>query len=600
MSRSIIKKIISVMLCLPMLFALPAGAYAAEAELTVTKDYQIFFDNNELSASAEYLNRFIKDICGYSLTIADSKASAGKYIILSVDPTLESGYNVSADGKNITISGGSLRGVVDGICGFLTKYGGIRFYTSDTVVKTKSNITIPASENYSYTPYFEMTETDWYSPCDLDYSLFNGISGTSYRKFPAELGGGAEYISSFAHTMTNQFCSKDKYFEDHRDCFALCAGFRTKESLCLSNPETLEIVTAEVLDLLKEKHDPDADLQIVSLTQNDNILFCTCPRCLARYAKYGSISGLTIEFANSVAREVKAAGYDNVAIDTFAYMYTRSAPKRIVPDDNIIVRLCSIECCFSHPLNDRFCTANVGFATDLKNWSEICSRLYVWDYTTNYCNYIGIFPNFDVLQENMQFFYENNVKGVYEEGNYSMTECDTEFGELRSYLICKLMQDPYCDIKAERAAFLNAYYGDGGRYIDEFIDIISDSAASAHMSIYSSMKDTCSLSRKEIVHCDELWKSAESSASGEALRHVTDSELAWRYWKYKNNASEYKNIVTRKDTKAQYDEDIAAAPINAYRECSETKAFFLAILQVVRYFLGDVVHPFIYLINMMK
>lgn len=596
-SKLFFRRIISVLLCIATLLSLTVYAAAASSDITVTNKYQIYASDTRLNEAAKYLNKYIKEICGYSLKIVSKKPTNSNYISLAIKSAAKNGYTITSDSKNIFITGSTLRNTVDGICGFLRKYGGINFYTSNTVVKSKKSITVPVNTKYSYSPYFEMTETDWYSPADVDYSLFNGITGVSYRDIPKELGGGAEYISSFCHTYTNQFCSKDKYFESNPECFALSAVARNKESLCLSNPKTLEIVTSEVLDLLKEKHDKSADLQIISLTQNDNLFFCTCPKCIAKYIKYGSISGLNLEFANAVAHTVKEKGYNNVAIDTFAYMYTRSAPKHIVPEDNVIIRLCSLECCFSHPLNDKRCAVNMGFAKDLEDWGKICSRVYVWDYVSNFCNFIGIFPNFNVLQENMQFFYENNVKGIYEEGNYGMTECDTEFGELRAYLLCKLMQEPYCDLEAERAAFLKAYYGNGGKYIGEFLDIVSESAYSNHMSIYSSMKSTCDLSRKQIAECDALWESAKAESKGTALQHIKNSELAWRYWKYENNASEYKKLSTRKETKAQYDEEIAAAPIKWYRECSDTKAFFLYILQDVRFVLSDVFYPLLWVFS---
>ena len=578
--------------------SLAVTAFAEENRITVAENFKICIgEDGTLSSAAEYLNRYIKDICGYELEITGGDAQNA--IVLEIDPSIESGYTVSSDNENIFIKGATLRNTVDGICGFLSKYGGIKYYTSRIIEKTKSEITVPANETYTYKPYFENTETDWYSPCDVDYSLFNGISGSEYRQVPSELGGGAEYISGFAHTFTNEFCKPDTYFESDPECFASFLGFRSKKEVCLSNPKTLEIVTNEVMELLKEKHNPDAQLQIVSLTQNDNIIFCTCPNCILKYLKYQSISGLTVEFVNSVAKKIKEAGYDNVAIDTFAYMYTRSAPKNIVPDDNVIIRLCSLECCFSHGLDDKNCPVNMGFAADLKNWAKICDRLYVWDYVTNFCNYIGIFPNFDVLQKNIQFFCENNVKGIYEEGNYAASANDTEFCELRAYLIAKLMQNPYCDIKAERAAFLDAYYGEGGKYIGDFIDIISKNAATEHMSIYTSMIDTCNLTIGQVKECDELWENAKSLANDDELKRVTDSELAWRYWKYCNNRSEFSDITARKELRTQYDEDLAAAELKAYRECSDTKAFFLGILQKVRFMLSFVIYPFVILKGIM-
>ena len=596
MKKAFIKKALAIILCFAVLASLPLSVGAASDEITITDKYLIYVSDESLNEAAKYLNRYIEEICGYKLKITDIPPN-GMSISLAINPKAENAYTIRSDTLNVYITGKNLRNTVDGICEFLEKYGGIHYYAAECVVKEKTEITIPKNTEYSYTPFFEMTDTDWYSPTFVDYSLFNGLSSNYYRKVPAELGGGVEYITSLAHTYTNQFCNKDKYFEEYPECFALSAVARNKESLCLSNPKTLEIVEKEVFELLEQKHNPNATLQIVSLTQNDNMFFCTCPDCLAKYVKYGAIGGLNLEFANAIARKVKEAGYDNVAIDTFAYQYTRLCPKGIVPEDNVIIRLCSIECCFSHSLDNPLCAANMFFANDLKDWAKICNRLYIWDYTTNYSHYIGIFPDFSVLQPNIQFFYENNVKGIYAEGNYSMAQCDTEFGELRSYLISRLLKDPYCDIKAEQEAFCKAYYGEGGKYVSEFVDTISENAKLYHLSIYTSMEDTCMLTNRQIKQCDKLWEEAKQAATGEALEHVKYSELAWRFWKYKNNASEFSSILTRKEVRAQFDEEMDAAPIKAKREFDENRAFWLGVLQIARFILSDALYPVLFLVS---
>lgn len=73
----------------------------------------------------------------------------------------------------------------------------------------------------------------------------------------------------------------------------------------------------------------------------------------------------------------------------------------------------------------------------------------------NFATTLGIFPNFNVLQPNLQIFAEHGVKGVYEEGNFYINACDTEFGELKSYLLSRLLRDPYCDAKQEKMDFIS-------------------------------------------------------------------------------------------------------------------------------------------------
>src|SRR5512138_782014 len=59
--------------------------------------------------------------------------------------------------------------------------------------------------------------------------------------------------------------------------------------------------------------------------------------------------GPVLALVNRVAEAIEK-DYPDKLIDTFAYQWTRKPPKEMRPRPNVIVRLCSIECCFAHPL----------------------------------------------------------------------------------------------------------------------------------------------------------------------------------------------------------------------------------------------------------
>ena len=74
------------------------------------------------------------------------------------------------------------------------------------------------------------------------------------------------------HTLSTVFCAADKYYESHPEYFALHNGDRVPSQLCLTNDKVYDIVLEEVFDVLRsEKYDPNADLQIISLSQADNM-----------------------------------------------------------------------------------------------------------------------------------------------------------------------------------------------------------------------------------------------------------------------------------------------------------------------------------------
>ena len=294
-------------------------------------------------------------------------------------------------------------------------------------------------------------------------------------------------------------------------------------------------------------------LALVALLCMGSEASAQCENCKAIDEENGSHSGTMINFVNRIAKEVKDAGYNNVAIDTFAYRYTRKAPLKVVPEDNVIVRLCTIECCFAHSIDDENCSRNIALMADLKEWSEICDRIYVWDYATNYAHTLGVFPNFGVLQKNIQVFYENNVVGVYEEGNYYMNECDGEFGEFRSYLLSKLMQNPYIDYDLYMNKFLKAYYGAGWENIRQFIDMTIEKcvAGGEHLGIYNSMSNTLGFTNEDIEKAELLWQQAKQESQSEThLKNIERSEISWRYWKGFNCYNKGNNAKLIEDIKA--------------------------------------------------
>ena len=468
-------------------------------------------------------------------------------------------YVIAPFSNGLAIYGSGSRGTVYGVYSFLEKFCGYRVFTPESgMVSTSGKMELPGDKT-EYDTFFEYRNTDWRSGWSPLYSVANKLNGDLHGAVTHEQGGNISYLGRSCHTLSTDFCSSDRYFESHPDYYALREGKRVPDQLCLTNDSVYQIVLEEVLSLLKTKHDPKADLQIISLSQADNPVYCECDVCKALDSANGSHAGTLITFVNRIARAVKEKGYDNVEIDTLAYMHTRKAPSAVAPEDNVIVRLCTFECCFSHPLDDPGCPDNAELMRDLEEWAAICNKLYVWDYTTNYAFTLGIFPDFHVLQKNLQCFYEHGIKGVYEEGNYYVHLCDTEFGDLRTYLIAKLLEDPYCDCEAEMLDFCRYYYGESGEYIKTIVDEITDNTKD-HVTIYSSMTDSFSIDDGEAEKIDHLWDMAENAArSSDAHAAVERSKLSWRYVKAALGLREFSGTFeeNRDEREALYDDLIS-------------------------------------------
>jgi hypothetical protein len=307
-------------------------------------------------------------------------------------------------------------------------------------------------------------------------------------------------------------------------------GYAPNPCLALDTAKGQENL-AKVIKNLRATLEKDPTVNIVSVSQNDTEKHCECENCLAIEKEEGSPAGVLLRFINAVAEDL-APDYPDLIIDTLAYKYTRKAPLITKPRENVCIRLCSIECHFNHPLTTPNCSVCSAFRYDLVEWSKICKNIYVWDYTTDFSYYISFFPNLHVLRDNMQFFAEHNVKGMFEQGNGQGPS--GEFGELRAYLLAKLMMYPYMteeEYYAHMDEFLAAYYGAGWKNIRSYIDQVSALAilGDGH-TIYHQPFTAVNDNFYRVIEdgVTQWWNKAEELA-GDRLEYVQRSRLHWRY-----------------------------------------------------------------------
>ncbi len=434
------------------------------------------------------------------------------------------GYAIMTDGSRLYITGNLPRGGVYGVYTFMEHYLGAVFCSDTYTAFHKENVKdVPADLCHVESPYFFARDAYWYHilhprrPTKMN--IRNALK-CNPRSMP-DLGDGVTYAGPFVHSIWDLTETKHEI------------GFQP----CLTD----EAIYATTIKNVRKRLEENPHATIISVSQNDsypNQMGCQCERCKAIDDREGTPMGSLLTFVNRIADDIKE-DYPHVYVDTLAYRYTRQAPKTIKPRDNVIIRLCSIECCFCHPLTDPNCPHNVAFVKDIEEWSAICKHLYIWDYTTDFLCYLGPFPNFAVLQKNIKFFKDHNVIGMFEQGNYQ--SLSGEFGELRGYLLAKLLWNPDMTEEAYTTLmdeFLCDYYGAGWTYIRRYIDITSQKAAERHLFIYDTPDRIFPFAEnereKQIAFAKELlalWQSALDAAETDELRaHVRQSSIQALYY----------------------------------------------------------------------
>ncbi len=410
-------------------------------------------------------------------------------------------------GRSLVLQGGG-RGVLYAVYEFLERQLGCRWFTPDcSTWPTTGAITVGQIDR-RYRPALEYRGGDYPVAYDGTFAARLRLNGANHNIAPHQ--GGKVGVHALAHTFAS-LCPPERYFATHPEYFSLVNGQRQSgyAQLCLTNPDVLKIVVEGVRRWIAEH----PEMRVFSVSQNDTFNYCECPNCTAVAKEEGSQAGPLVRFVNAVADAI-AKDHPQIAIETLAYQYTRKPPVT-KPRPNVIICLCSIECCFAHPLAT--CPANVSFTADIKGWNRLTDRLWIWDYVINYAHSICPFPNLYSIAPNIRFFIDNGVKGIYEESCYFTR--GSEMQELRNYILAHTLWDPSSDTDTLIREFCAAYYGPAAPYIQRYIQLIHDDARNhpeRHVMIYTHPRDSITLD--VLARANSLFDAAERAVAADPIR----------------------------------------------------------------------------------
>ncbi len=522
------KKILSMLLALTMILTMLAACNTDEdvPGLTLVEegesDYVIVRGENayisEITAATE-LQKYLKQITGVEIPIVTDAEKAQKKEIIVGKTNREAegdfdreelgddGLVIKTTGDKLWLVGGEQRGTLYAVYEFLESYLGCRFFTN-TVEKVPEQTTISLEDiaENKQIPVFKIREAGWLDTYFSEYSAKRKLNNSMWgvRCNDPAFGGLEGRFLVGGHSL-GYIISYGDYWETHPEYFSMGKdGNRNSGQRCLTNPDVFQIVIDYVRNAL-EGYTYD-DPPIIHISQLDGLTDpCFCDTCRAVYEEEGgAYSGAYVRFINAIAAEFEEE-YPDAMFMTYAYTFGRSAPAKTVPSENVWIQLCAIEECYAHPItdacyggeesltgvrwsynvNDREETNTDGscktFAADLEDWGKITNNLVIYDYTCNFEEMAATYPNFDVLYDNYKFFAEAGVTGIEDEGNH--LEFSAEFGELRAYLIAKMLWNPYItreEYYALMDEFLAYVYGPGWENIRAYIDLATELTSDRH------------------------------------------------------------------------------------------------------------------------
>ena len=511
----------------------PMDAEGIELVVNGGSDYSIVVGEDAIAAektAAVELQRFIEEVGGVALPICSSTTGNGIYVgpsgFLDVDygQLRPDEIIIKSQNKNLFLSGARPRGSLYAVYTFLEDYIGIRWWTADVShIPTLENITIPQLD-VQYAPPFAVREA-FYSgvvygkPPFAARSRFNG----HFENIPDSYGGHVKTVG-WCHTF-EKIISKERYFAEYPDWFALVKNKRTAAQLCLTNPQ----MRTTLVENLKQWVKDNPGQKIYSVTQNDNYKFCRCPDCEKAVEQLGSQTDLMLAFVNSVAEDV-AQEYPDVKIETLAYQWTAPPPETVKPALNVIILFC-LRTDISKSLAASENREDLDY---LQGWAEVTDSIRIWDYVANFSNHLLPHPTLRHMAGNIRIFADNKPFSIFFQGDND-AGANGDFVQLRAWLLGKLLWNPDLDEKELIDEFLEGYYGSGAAvYIRRYLNLIAQAGMIADVEITRNEDDTSKwLGLEQIKEAMGLMETAlheaEASPDENHARRVLRSKASIDY-----------------------------------------------------------------------
>jgi hypothetical protein len=493
--------------------------------------------------AARELVEYLTKVTGAQFEFRPESEDGGRAPAILVGPTAaaralegptdvpgEEEWIVRTVGDRLLLFGGRPRGTLYAVYEFLERHVGVRWWT-------------PYEETVPFRPDLELPILDErgapaFAYRDISLADISGVFAARSRlnghfgRVPPSFGGARTYgPPNHVHTFYF-YVPPEELLDEHPEYFSEIGGLRYggEAQLCLTHPELPALVAARMARRIEEARREAADHgaslpTLFSFSQNDWARPCECEHCRSLVEREGSESGPVIEFVNELARRLAREDFD-LWIDTLAYQYTLDAPSRLRTEPNVIVRVTGLHhrdfaLPASHPSNSRY-------AAVVKAWIDRTDHLWVWDYSVVFGDF-GDFPipSLRALAEDYAWYLDQGVEGIYLQADYPIA---ADLRDLKLWVAAKLLSDPLRDYDALVEQFTSGYYGQAGRPIERYLEVLERAArrTPSRIGYVPEPEDYRYFDRKFFRAAHRLFDRAERKVTGDEilLRRVRHARLS--------------------------------------------------------------------------
>ena len=547
-------------------------------------NYAIYYSTQEsqiVRFAAQELADYLEKISGAHFSLVTSNTGEKPLIVVGrnnsfvtahetevdFDSVQADGFRIVSIGDTILIAGNIDRGTMYGVYHFLDIYLGVRWFSPNfEVVPSKSTLTVsPMNDlenpHFTYREIFSGDTDDGYF---RQRNRLNGCKGGTHRSY-LYYPPGIDTWSKDSPWGGNNFYEvvPEESYHYGGQLLAMSNGCRSA-----------------AVNYFLNKIASKGDEYWWGFSQNDNGWDPDSQSRSFANTHGGALSAPILDMVIDVANQVRQT-YPNAKLATLAYQWSFQPPSGITVPDYVMIEIAPIEADFGYPYNS---PRNAAADSAFHGWDRIAPSLSIWDYITNFQNYLQPLPNIYAMCENIKFLASlNHLKSYFGEGAYNTS--GAEFAALRAWVAARLLWNPDQDYHALIHEFVNGYYGPAAYYIEQYIDALHQSLYDAGDRISVKQRITSNyLNLDFITKADALLASADAVATGDYSEHVhevrlgVDMTILLREHQYKAEA-EKRGITWIHDAgrRSRFEQYVSEAGITQYGEDSPISSLYAAM-----------------------
>jgi|GEM_PF-3916425 len=417
---------------------------------------------------------------------------------LGIDPTnlSDDEWIVRTSGRNLFLLGGKRFGDSIAVYHFLEDIVEVHWWSQwEEEVPSKPTLAVSAT-NLQKTPAFKgRTLRTWagYDTHDMRQRLMpftEGILST------VGVGNGS-MLNLLSRYEGDQMQKHPEWFAKNSDGSIAGLDYGLKvgmhRDLCYTHvtDETVDIISRSIIRAIREYEEQlklaGSELPaspVIGFDRDDAPHACKCPDCLALK---GPFSDRWVAFVNRISEKVRKS-YPQLTIMIYGYLDNTNPPQTTKMADNLVVKYCMVGELSDRSLLD---PANASTLDLIKGWGDK-GPVSIWHYETNAQLCKGVsdtggrngkeaglagayqMPRPLYYGDLFRNLHQNKVTNFFSEID---SQTVRDLGELRNWVMAKLLEDPYQDETKLVDSFLNGFYGPGAPYIREYLAFVKEKAA---------------------------------------------------------------------------------------------------------------------------